>query len=96
MWNNPTTGKGWTGSEEETFAEIMRAGNLTRIKAIHLWARSKRNAERAIETARENYGRSEAQTAASESTKAARLAALSKVNARRPQNGSIQRQNASA
>lgn len=41
----------WTDVEEATFAEIMRVGNLARIKAIHLWARSKRNGAKALRLA---------------------------------------------
>jgi hypothetical protein len=55
MYINPNTGKGWTDAEEATFADIMRIGHLTRIKAIHLWARCKRNTEKSLALAAE-YG----------------------------------------
>ena len=86
MWTNVRTGKGWTDAEETTFAEIMRTGNLTRIKAIQLFKRCKSNPARALELARENYGRSEARTASYERSKAARLAGLVKATAARSQN----------
>jgi hypothetical protein len=78
MWSNPKTGKGWTDEEEATFAEIMRIG-LRRMAAIHLFRRCGSNHARALKLAQENYGRSEAQVAAYESNKAARLAGLARA-----------------
>lgn len=87
---NPNTGKGWTDTEEATFADIMRVGRLTRIKAIHLWARCRRDPAKAVRSARENYGLSEVQEASYEQTKAARLAGLVRARLRRAQNRAIQ------
>lgn len=56
MWINSNTGKGWTDAEEVTFADIMRIGHLTRIKANQLWARCKHNTEKALALAAE-YGK---------------------------------------
>jgi hypothetical protein len=72
MWINPKTGKGWTDAEEATFAEIMRIGYLTRIKAIQLFRRCRSNEVKAIRMAAE-YG---AAPRASASVNAARTANL--------------------
>ncbi len=86
---NPNTCKGWTDTEEATFAEIMRIGRMERIKAIQLFRRCKSDPATAVKLAQANYGLSEAQVAGFERSKAARLAGLSKVNARHAQDGSI-------
>ena len=88
---NPNTGKGWTDTEEVTFAEIMRIGRMERIRAIQLFRRCKSDHVRAVRLARKNYGVSHAQLAALERSKAARLAGLSKANERRVQDRHFER-----
>jgi hypothetical protein len=51
LWLNPKTGKGWTDDEESAFAEILTAGNLPRIKAIHLWKRCRKDSKNAVRLA---------------------------------------------
>lgn len=38
----------WTEAEEQAFAQIIEATGLSRIRAIQLWKRCRRNVERAI------------------------------------------------
>jgi demethoxyubiquinone hydroxylase (CLK1/Coq7/Cat5 family) len=90
MCTNPNTGKGWTDAEEATFADIMRIARVGRIAAIQLYRRCKSNATKAVKLARDNYGLSDAQIAAYESTKAARLAGLPRARQRRALNRQIQ------
>ena len=90
MYINPNTGKGWTDAEEATFADIMRIGHLTRIKAIHLFRRCRSNAAKAITMAQENYGMTNEQTAGLERTRTARIAGLAKARQTVAQNRQIQ------
>ena len=83
MTNDIKAGKGWTDAEENTFAEIMRVGQLERIPAIHLYKRCRCNSEKAVIFAREFYSPTEAQVNAYEQTRTKRLAALSKANQNR-------------
>jgi hypothetical protein len=87
-YTNPNTGKGWTDAEETTFAAIMRIGRgrLSRIQAIQLFFRCKKNHARALKMAQDNYGLSDVQMAAYERTKAARLARLAQARQRRSLN----------
>ena len=45
----------WTKSEEKAFAEIQAVSRLSRIQAIHLWKRCRRNTDKALNIARDNY-----------------------------------------
>ena len=45
----------WTDAEEVAFAEIQSVSRLTRIKAIHLWKRCRKNIKRAVKLAKEQY-----------------------------------------
>jgi hypothetical protein len=47
MWLNPNTGKGWTDSEEQAFAQLQATG-LTRIRSIQLWKRFRRDTTKAL------------------------------------------------
>ena len=76
---NENTAKGWTDQEEATFATIMRIARMGRIEAIHLFRRCKSDPAKAVKVAQDNYGLSDAQKAAYESTRAARLAGLSRA-----------------
>jgi hypothetical protein len=87
---NANTGKGWTDEEEATFASIMRIARFGRIAAIQLFRRCRSNHTKALKLAQDNYGLSDVQVAAYESTKAARLAGLSKARQRRALNRQIQ------
>jgi hypothetical protein len=75
---NENTGKGWTDQEEATFASIMRIARMSRIAAIQFFRRCRSDHAKALKLAQGNYGLSDAQKAAYESTRAARLAGLSK------------------
>jgi len=91
MWINPRTGKGWTDPEEETFEEIMQIARMERIAAIQLFRRCRSDHAKAVRLAQANYGRTEAQIAGLERSKAARLAGLLKANASRAQDRPITR-----
>jgi hypothetical protein len=54
-FTNPATGKGWTGSDEQAFADIMAVSRLTRIEAVQLWKRCQGDATKAVRTARQSY-----------------------------------------
>ena len=51
MWINERTGKGWTDEEEQAFAELMATG-LSRIAAIQMWKRFKKDLPKALKYAR--------------------------------------------
>jgi hypothetical protein len=62
MWTNPNTGKGWTDEEESMFSKIMVVNRLTRIQAIQLWKRFRKDAAKALCVAASQYPKpSEAQ-----------------------------------
>jgi head-tail adaptor len=52
---NPNTGKGWTDAEERAFAEIMAASRLSRLEAIRLWKRCRKDTAKAVRLAKGNY-----------------------------------------
>jgi hypothetical protein len=79
-WINPNTGKGWTDEEEATFAEIQDVSRLTRIQAIQLWKRFKKNQVKAVAVAKKNYPRpTQAQLAAAAKGRATQAQRRSRV-----------------
>jgi hypothetical protein len=54
-YTNPETGKGWTDEEEAAFAGIQSVSRLTRIAAIQLWKRFKKDSGKALENAKGCY-----------------------------------------
>jgi hypothetical protein len=87
---NENTGGAWTDHEEATFASIMRIARMSRIEAIQFFRRCRSDHAKALKLAQDNYGLSDAQKAAYESTRAARLAGLSKARQNRVLNRQFQ------
>lgn len=45
----------WTKAEEAAFAQIQAVSRLTCIQAIQLWKRCRRNTDKALRIAQDNY-----------------------------------------